>query len=59
MAPPSEEKPKLADVLAVGPVGPLPIVVAGPTVSTVNVLDVAGPVFPAASLARTAKVWLP
>lgn len=61
VAPASPEvKLKLADVLAVGPEGPLVIVVVGGVTSTVQVL-VAGleSTFPEGSFARTEKVWLP
>ena len=51
---------KAVEVLAMAPEGPDVIVVSGASVSTVKarVAGVAS-VFPAASVARTLKVWLP
>ncbi len=52
----SEAKPKLAEVEAVGPLGPESIVVSGATVSTVQVRAASvASVLPAASVARTRK----
>jgi hypothetical protein len=54
------EKPKLGEEDLVAPDGPLPIVVSGATVSTVNV-RVAGEAswLPTGSVARTRNVWEP
>jgi hypothetical protein len=52
-------KPKLAEPLPLTAAGADPIVVFGGTVSTVQPLLAVAPVLPAASVARTAKVWAP
>ena len=52
-------KPKLAEPLLLTAGGVDPIVVFGGTVSTVQPLLAVAPVLPAASVARTAKVWAP
>ncbi len=53
-------KVKVALVLAVGPVGPLPIVVSGATVSTVQLREAGeASTLPAVSTARTWKVCAP
>ena len=55
-----DENPSVAEVDAVGPVGPESIVVSGATVSTVQVRAASlASALPAASRARTRKVWLP
>ncbi len=61
LEPPSLElKPKLGEALLVGPEGPELIVVFGAWVSTVNArLAGLASVLPAASLARTSKLWAP
>ncbi len=59
LAPASEVKVSVAEVELVVPDGPEPIVVSGAVVSTVHVRVAAAPVLPAASVARTSKVWPP
>jgi hypothetical protein len=55
----SAENSKLAAALRLSCAGPLSIVVAGATVSIVHEYAIAAPRFPARSVARTAKLWLP
>ena len=59
--PTAPAKEKEAVVWLVFALGPLTIVgvVVGAVVSTVQVVDVAGPVLPAPSITRTQKVWVP
>ncbi len=59
LAPDSELKAKLAELVAIVPLGPEVIVVVGATVSTVKVRVAAEPVLVAESVARTEKVWEP
>src|SRR6266496_3923271 len=60
LAPGSEEKPNDGEALVVSPEGPESIVVSGGAVSTVKLREAGvGSVLPAASVARTRKVWEP
>ncbi len=60
VAPASPVKARLAEVDVIVPLGPaLMPGAAGAVVSTVHVRVVVAPVLPAASVARTSKLWAP